>query len=73
MRISPLFPGHKLKLTIDIDVQKAAEQAMEGKNGAIVAMDPRNGEILAMVSRPTFNPNDFAVRISRDEWTQADQ
>jgi penicillin-binding protein 2 len=66
----PAIPGQKLKLTIDIDVQKAAEQAMEGKNGAIVAMDPRNGEILAMVSRPTFDPNDFAVRISRDEWSR---
>src|SRR4051794_27421310 len=63
-------PGNKLKLTIDIDVQKAAEEALEGKNGAIVAMDPRNGEILAMVSRPAFNPNDFAVRISRDEWSK---
>jgi penicillin-binding protein 2 len=66
----PAVPGHKLKLTIDIDLQKAAEQALEGKNGAIVAMDPRNGEVLAMVSRPTFDPNDFAVRISRDEWAK---
>src|SRR5579862_7796015 len=66
----PAIPGKKLKLTVDIDIQKAAEQAMEGKNGAVVAMDPRNGEILAMVSRPTFDPNDFAVRISNKEWTQ---
>jgi penicillin-binding protein 2 len=66
----PAVAGKKLKLTIDLDVQKAAELAMEGKNGAIVAMDPRNGEILAMVSRPTFDPNDFAVRISRDEWNK---
>jgi penicillin-binding protein 2 len=66
----PAVPGQKLRLTVDLDVQKAAEQAMEGKNGAVVAMDPRNGEILAMVSRPTFDPNDFAVRISRDEWTR---
>jgi penicillin-binding protein 2 len=64
----PAVPGQKLKLTVDLDIQKAAEQAMEGKNGAVVAMDPRNGEILAMVSRPAFDPNDFAVRISRDEW-----
>ena len=64
----PAVPGQKLKLTVDIDIQKAAEQAMEGKNGAVVAMDPRNGEILAMVSRPTFDPNDFAVRISAKEW-----
>jgi penicillin-binding protein 2 len=59
-----------LKLTVDIDLQIAAEEALEGKNGAIVAMDPHTGEILAMVSRPTFDPNDFAVRVSRDEWNK---
>src|ERR1700683_2748162 len=57
------IPGKQLKLTVDIDLQIAAEEALEGKNGAIVAMDPRTGEILAMVSRPTFDPNDFAVRV----------
>jgi penicillin-binding protein 2 len=67
---TPAQPGKQLKLTIDIDLQIAAEQALEGKNGAIVAMDPRTGEILAMVSRPTFDPNDFSVRISRDEWNK---
>jgi penicillin-binding protein 2 len=61
-------PGQTLKLTVDIDLQIAAEQALEDKNGAIVAMDPRNGEILAMASRPTFDPNQFSVRISRDDW-----
>ena len=63
-------PGKPLKLTIDIDLQIAAEQALEGKNGAVVAMDPHTGEILAMVSGPTFDPNDFAVRVSRDEWNK---
>src|ERR1700732_1433254 len=63
-------PGKQLKLTIDIDLQIAAEEALEGKNGAIVAMDPHTGEILAMVSRPSFDPNDFAVKISRDEWNK---
>src|SRR3954466_1301765 len=62
--------GKNLKLTVDLDVQMAAEEAMEGKNGAIIAMDPNNGEILAMVSRPTFDPNQFAVRISRDDWNK---
>ena len=33
-------------------------------------MDPRTGEILAMVSRPSFDPNDFAVRVSRDQWNK---
>jgi penicillin-binding protein 2 len=63
-------PGKQLKLTIDLDIQIAAEEALAGRNGAIVAMDPRNGEILAMASRPAFDPNSFAVRISRDEWNQ---
>src|ERR1700689_1088834 len=63
-------PGKPLKLTVDIDLQIAAEQALEGKNGAIVAMDPHTGEILAMVSGPTFDPNDFAVRVSRDQWNK---
>src|SRR5580693_1738316 len=67
---TPAEPGDQLKLTVDLDLQIAAEQALEGKNGAVVAMNPRNGEILAMVSRPTFDPNDFAVKISRDEWNK---
>ncbi len=67
---TPAEPGKPLKLTIDLDLQIAAEEALEGKDGAIVAMDPRSGEILAMVSRPAFDPNDFAVRISNAEWKQ---
>src|SRR4051794_6058098 len=63
-------PGKPLKLTLDIDLQIAAEQALEGKNGAVVAMDPHTGEILAMASGPTFDPNDFAVRVSREEWNR---
>ena len=67
---TPVEPGKQLKLTVDLDLQIAAEEAMEGKNGAIVAMDPHTGEILAMASRPTFDPNDFAVKISKDEWNK---
>jgi penicillin-binding protein 2 len=67
---TPAEPGKQLKLTVDLDLQIAAEEALGDKNGAIVAMDPRNGEILAMVSRPTFDPNDFAVRVSRDQWSK---
>ncbi len=67
---TPAEPGKQLKLTVDLDLQIAAEEAIEGKNGAIIAMDPHTGEILAMVSRPTFDPNDFAVKISKDEWNK---
>jgi penicillin-binding protein 2 len=66
----PAEPGKPLKLTVDVDLQIAAEEALGDKNGAIVAMDPHTGEILAMVSRPTFDPNDFAVRISRGDWSK---
>ncbi|MBW4040136.1 MAG: penicillin-binding protein 2 [Acidobacteria bacterium] len=61
-------PGQDLKLTIDLDVQMAAEKALEGKMGAIVAMDPHTGEILAMASRPTYDPNQFAVRLTSAYW-----
>jgi penicillin-binding protein 2 len=64
------IPGKDLQLTLDLDLQAVAELAMEGKNGAVVAMDPRTGEVLAMVSRPTFDPNKFAVRIKSSDWRE---
>src|SRR6202167_4859543 len=64
------IPGKQLKMTVDIDLQIAAEEALEGKNGAIIAMDPRTGEILAVESGPSLDPNDFAVRVSRDQWSK---
>jgi len=64
------IPGKDLKLTIDLDLQIAAEKALDGKNGAIVAMDPHTGEILAMVSRPTFDPNQFSVRLTKSYWNE---
>ena len=64
------IPGQDLRLTIDNDLQRAAELAMGDRDGAIVAMDPRNGQILAMVSRPSFDPNAFAVRIGRSDWNR---
>jgi penicillin-binding protein 2 len=62
------IPGRPIQLTIDYDLQAIAEADMAGKEGAVVAMDARTGEILAMVSKPTFDPNDFAVRIPQEEW-----
>ena len=49
--------GNDLYLTIDNELQKAADEALGSYNGAIVAMNPKTGEILAMVSKPDFNPN----------------
>ena len=64
------IPGKQIQLTIDYDLQQVAEQALGARDGAVVALDPRSGEILAMVSHPAPNPNDFAVRISNEEWKQ---
>jgi penicillin-binding protein 2 len=64
------IPGKDLRLTIDLDVQMAAEKALDGKIGAIVALDPHTGEILALVSRPTFDPNQFSGRLTKSYWNE---
>jgi penicillin-binding protein 2 len=64
------IPGKQITLTIDKDLQEVAEQSLGQRPGAVVAIDPRTGEVLAMVSRPTPDPNDFAVRIQADVWKQ---
>jgi penicillin-binding protein 2 len=62
-------PGKNLYLSIDVRVQKAAEEALAGRPGAAVAIDPRNGQVLAMVSVPTFDPNLFVNGISRTDYS----
>jgi penicillin-binding protein 2 len=67
LEIVPPQPGQDLYTTIDLDLQKAAEEQLQNsltKRGVIVAMDPNNGEILAMASYPTFDPNLFSQRIT---------
>jgi penicillin-binding protein 2 len=60
--------GKDVTLTLDLDVQKAAETALGQRKGAIVAIDPRDGEVLAMVSYPRFNPNVFSSQITPETW-----
>src|SRR4030042_7099244 len=62
------FPRNNLFLTIDLDLQKTAEEAYQDKNGALVAMDLKTGRLLAMVSKPSFEPDIFARNILPDEW-----
>lgn len=61
--------GQDIITTLDLDVQRVAEDQFYSKNdtGAAIAMDPRNGEILAMVSVPSFDPNVFARNVVSSE------
>ncbi len=59
------LPGRDVILTIDINAQLAADQALQGKRGAAVAIDPRNGEVLAFVSTPAYDPNAISAGLSR--------
>ncbi|HEX8475641.1 MAG TPA: penicillin-binding protein 2 [Pyrinomonadaceae bacterium] len=70
LEVVPPQPGQDLALTIDFDMQMAAEEMLRNsssKRGVIVALDPNNGEIFAMASYPTFDPNIFSQRtLSRE-------
>jgi penicillin-binding protein 2 len=62
--------GRRVQLTIDVDLQKAAEDAFtaSGFNGAAVVLEPKTGEVLAFTSRPAYDPNVFAAGIDRVTW-----
>lgn len=62
--------GFDLNLTLDLDLQQAAEKLLEDRDGAVVAMDPNNGDILVMVSHPSFDQNDFIGGISQEKWAE---
>jgi penicillin-binding protein 2 len=61
-------PGRNVYLTIDLELQKAAEEALQGRRGSVVAIDPRNGEVLALVSVPNYDPNLFSQGISSAQY-----
>jgi penicillin-binding protein 2 len=56
-------PGKDIVLSLDVQLQEAAEAALAGRRGAIVAIQPQTGEVLAMVSQPSFDPNPFVTGI----------
>ena len=62
--------GNDLFLTLDLDVQRAAEEALGARAGSVVAMDPRSGEVIALVSHPAYDPNLFPRGISPRDWVK---
>ena len=66
-RIDPV-PGANLMLSLDLELQRAAEEAFKGQRGALVAIEPSTGEVLAFVSQPSFDPNLFIDGIDVANW-----
>jgi penicillin-binding protein 2 len=60
--------GLPIVTSLDLDLQKAASEALGDRRGAVVVADPQTGEVLAMVSHPSFDPNSFTRRITPDVW-----
>ena len=71
----PPVEGRRVQLTIDYDLQKAAEDGFRhaGFNGAALIMDPNSGEVLTYVSLPAYDPNDFAAGIDRATWVSLNE
>ncbi|WP_040263834.1 penicillin-binding protein 2 [Pseudomonas massiliensis] len=69
LRHTDPIAGKNITLTLDANLQLAAEKALNGRRGAIVALDPQNGDVLAMVSEPSFDPNLFVTGIGYKQYT----
>jgi penicillin-binding protein 2 len=69
LRTKAPVAGDDLLLSIDLKVQRVAEQALAGHRGAVVALDPNNGDVLALVSLPGFDPTLFGRGITASEYT----
>ncbi len=65
--------GNDLELTLDIELQRMAEEAFGNRRGALVAIEPATGGVLALVSTPTFDPNLFTDGISTQDWKQLNE
>ena len=69
LELIPAHPGKNLRLSVDMNLQSVAENAMKGKTGAIIAIEPRTGEILSFVSLPTYDLNLFPGGIDPESWS----
>ncbi len=65
---TPPEMGKSLRLTLDVDLQQAAAQALGKRTGAVVAMDATTGDILVLLSRPGFDPNRFITGLETEQW-----
>ena len=71
-RVDPV-PGNNLVLSLDMNLQRVAEEAFKGQRGALVAIEPETGDVLAFVSQPSFDPNLFVDGIDHESWRQLNE
>ena len=70
IQVKEPVPGDNLHLTIDLPLQRLAEDLLGDATGVIVALDPRNGDVLVLASHPTFDPNALARGVTVSHWNQ---
>jgi len=70
MQLQEPFPGNDLHLTLDIELQRAAEEAMGDKAGAVVVMEVNTGNLLVMCSSPPLHLQEFVGGISTSAWNR---
>lgn len=63
-------PGQDVKLNLDAAIQNEAANDLGDKIGSVVVMDPRDNSVLALASQPTFDPNQFVIGLSDEQWQQ---
>lgn len=68
LKKEPPQKGHDVLLSIDLNLQKTAEEAFGDRMGALAAIRPSTGEVLALVSKPSFDPNLFSRGIDYSDW-----
>lgn len=68
--LKPPVSGQSIRLTLDSNLQRTAEKALANRRGAVVVLDVKTGAVLALASGPTFDPNLFTRRISKQDWKQ---
>lgn len=64
----PARAGDSLQVTLDLDLQQAAERALSNRRGAVAVLDVKTGEVLVLASGPTFDPSIFTRPVTRTEW-----
>ncbi|MDR0826726.1 MAG: penicillin-binding protein 2 [Desulfovibrio sp.] len=72
-QVDPPLAGENIILSLDIDLQKAASEALGEEAGAVVVMEPDSGKLRALVTHPSYDNNIFTTTLSREDWTNLAQ